>query len=53
MTDAQLQELQQRNLQRAKEKIAEMGSRYLCHPANRVTRQQHQSNLNRTYAKIC
>lgn len=29
-------ELRQRNEQRARDAIARMGERYLCHPANRV-----------------
>ncbi len=48
MTEQQLIELQQRNLARAKQKIAELGQRYLCHPTNRVTRKTFQQQLNRS-----
>ena len=34
----ELQERGERLLSEARRKAAEMGTRYLCHPANRVTR---------------
>jgi len=38
MSDEQLQELQQRNMQRVKDAIEKLGNKYLCHPDNRVKR---------------
>lgn len=38
MTDEQLKELRQRNERRAAKARAALGTRWLCHPANRVQR---------------
>lgn len=51
MTEQQLTELRQRNEDRAKQKIAEMGERWLCHSANRVTRSSFKNQVDSSYAK--
>jgi hypothetical protein len=35
-----LEELQARNIMRAKEMIAEMGNKYLCHPNNQIKKKK-------------
>lgn len=40
ITDEELRELSKRNLERAKKMIEKMGSKYLCHPMNRVRRKE-------------
>lgn len=51
MNEQQLTELRQRNEDRAKQKIAEMGERWLCHSANRVTRSSFKNQVDSSYAK--
>lgn len=46
MTDTQLQELQQRNEERAKALIESMGKSYLCHPENQVKRKGKKRSKN-------
>ncbi len=36
--EQELHEIRQRNLERAKQAIAKLGSKYLCHPSNQVKR---------------
>ena len=50
MFDEQLKELQERNLQRTKEIIKQMGTKYLLHPSNNVTNQKYQSFLEKSSA---
>ena len=45
MTDQELKELQERNIARARAKIAEMGSKWLCHPENAVTKSKFKKLL--------
>lgn len=47
--EEQLQQLQKRNEERVKEVIAKLGTKYLCHPANRVKKvERKQSTLKGT-----
>lgn len=48
MTDQELKELQERNRLRAQAAIAQMGTKYLCHPANQVTKRKFKQELKRS-----
>lgn len=48
MTDQELKELQERNLVRAKQLIEKMGSKYLCHPDNKVTKAKFKRVLKKS-----
>jgi DNA-binding transcriptional MocR family regulator len=45
MTEQEYKELQERNLIRARERIKEMGEKYLCHPANQMTKSKFRKIL--------
>jgi hypothetical protein len=45
--EQQLQEVQQRNFQRAKEAILKLGEKYLCHPTNRIPRKTPKQVLSK------
>jgi transposase-like protein len=47
MTDQELKELQERNQKRVQETIQKMGTKYLLHPANRITRKKFKRELLR------
>ncbi len=40
-------DLQERNKKRVLQKIEEMGKAYLCHPANRITKEKFRKELKR------
>jgi hypothetical protein len=45
--EQQLQEIQQRNFERAKQAILKLGEKYLCHPSNRVQRKTPKQVLSK------
>jgi DNA-binding transcriptional MocR family regulator len=45
MTEQEYKELQERNLIRARERIKEMGEKYLCHPVNQMTKSKFRKIL--------
>ena len=45
MTDIELKELRERNECRAREAITNLGSRYVCHPANAPSRLEPRRSL--------
>lgn len=45
--EQQLQEIQQRNFERAKQAILKLGEKYLCHPNNRVQRKTPKQVLSK------
>lgn len=51
MLDEQLKDLQERNFLRTQEIIKQMGTKYLLHPANNVTRQKYKSSLRKAKRK--
>jgi len=48
MTEQELKELQERNHQRAQAAIEKLGTRYLCHPANHITKKKFKKELSRS-----
>lgn len=48
MTEDELKALQERNEARAKEMREAMGKKYLCHPANRVTKAKWKALLRKS-----
>ena len=48
LKDESLQELQARNELRAKQIIEQMGSKYLCHPSNFVTKAKFKKVLRKS-----
>tara|TARA_R110000868_G_scaffold142084_1_gene359186 strand:+ start:533 stop:700 length:168 start_codon:yes stop_codon:yes gene_type:complete len=51
MLDEQVKELQERNFMRTQEIIKQMGTKYLLHPANNVTRQKYKTSLRKAKRK--
>jgi hypothetical protein len=51
MLDEQLKELQDRNFMRTQEIIKQMGTKYLLHPSNNVTRQKYKTSLRKAKRK--
>jgi phage gp29-like protein len=45
MTEQEYKELQERNAQRAQQRIKELGEKYLCHPANQMTKAKFRKIL--------
>lgn len=48
MKDETLKELQARNEARAKQMIEQMGTKYLCHPANFITKAKFKKALRKS-----
>lgn len=48
ITDEELEELRRRNAARVEEAKQSMGTRYLLHPANQVTRKSFQKRIRQT-----
>lgn len=50
LSDEEYQALQERNAARAKEQIEKMGSKYLCHPDNQITKRKFKRTLKKSRA---
>ncbi len=48
MNDEQMKALAERNMQRAKEAIKKMGTKYVCHPANKITKAKWKQTLRKS-----
>lgn len=48
MTEQELKELQARNQERAQQMIQKMGTKYLCHPDNQITKRKFRQELKRS-----
>lgn len=45
MTEQELKELRERNAERVKQKIIELGAKWILHPDNAATKEKHKSIL--------